>query len=210
MSIIERILCKLFPFTDIKREESGDIYLRRWFLYPRDKDFDKNKGKGRLYLHKFYRGDEDEHLHDHPWSFTSLILTRGYWEETPFDVEREGWYGMPPHGYRWCGIGESGERKRKFYPAFSLLRRPATWRHRVILKDEKPVWTLVRTGSKERSWGFWLKGVFCPWRNYQDGVCWCAEDYCPACKNADHSMHDISAHRLGCQNPGCSCIEETI
>lgn len=169
MSLFERLLCKVFPYTDIKRADTGDLYLRRWFLYPRDKDFGKNVGKGRLYLHKFYRGDEDPYLHDHPWPFTSLILTRGYWEETEFNP-MDSWYGQ-----LWLpASGPDGEsRIRKFYKRFSVLKRPATWKHRVILKDETPVWTIVKTGVKERSWGFWILGKMCPWRNYQSGVCWC-------------------------------------
>lgn len=176
MGLIERILCKLFPHTDIMRDDTDDLYLRRFFIYPRNKDFGKNKLKPRIYLHKFYRGDEDPFLHDHPWAFTSLILTRGYWEETPFvrfdpkltELQRNASLTYLDH--------ETGEFRRKvFYPLFSVLRRPAEWKHRVILKDEKPVWTLVFTGVKERSWGFWIKGKLCPWRNYKNGVCWCEE-----------------------------------
>jgi hypothetical protein len=169
-SLIERLLCKLFPYTDILRDDSPDIYLRRFFLYPRDKDFGKNKGKGRLYLHKFYRGDEDPHLHDHPWSFTSLILTRGYWEETPLQGS------IVPLGYTFLTSPDGTEhRKMKFYPRFSLLRRPDEWKHRVILKDNTPVWTIVKTAPKSRSWGFWIRETFCPWRQYNNGVCWCEE-----------------------------------
>lgn len=175
MSFIERILCKLFPYVDIMRDDTNDIYLRRWFIYPRDKDFGKNQGKGRLYLHKFYRGDEDPHFHDHPWKFTSLILTRGYWEETPFDPATEGFRGMVPFGYTWSFASSDEERKLKWYPRFSILRRPAEWKHRVILSDGKPVWTIVKTGVKERSWGFWVKNTLCPWRRYSKGVCWCEE-----------------------------------
>lgn len=164
MGIIERLLCRLFPYTDIMRDGTNDIYLRRWFIYPRNQDF--KKFVPRVYLHKFYRGDEDPHLHDHPWGFTSLILTRGYWEETPAQFGGLRWYKDPDTG-DW--------RSRKFYRRFSVLRRPAVWKHRVILKDEKPVWTIVRTGVKERSWGFWIKDKLCPWRNYHSGVCWCEE-----------------------------------
>src|SRR5271170_2244259 len=107
----EALLCLIFPYTDIERDnEPGVTYLRRWFLYPRDKDFGKNKGKGRLYLHKFYRGDEDLHLHDHPWPFTSLILTRGYWEQTPYK-EGDDWEIRT--------MDEDEMRKMLFYPRFS-------------------------------------------------------------------------------------------
>lgn len=173
MGIIERLLCKLFPYTDIMRDDTDDIYLRRFFIYPRDKDFGKNKGKGRIYLHKFYRGDEDPHMHDHPWPFVSFILTRGYTEETPV-LQVNGDDSDLRKVKRIFYDSDADEiRRRIFYPRFSLLDRPATWRHRVILKDLVPVWTIVRTGVKERSWGFWIKDKLCPWRSYSNGVCWC-------------------------------------
>lgn len=175
MSIIERILCKVLPYTDIMRDDTNDIYLRRFFIYPRNKDFGKNKGKPRIYLHKFYRGDEDPHLHDHPWSFTSLILTRGYFEETyAFGDEDVRLSAEERAASVWrTEPGDEQWRRRIFYKPLSLLRRPATWKHRVVLKDAKPVWTLVKTGVKERNWGFWILGKLCPWRDYKNGICWC-------------------------------------
>lgn len=169
MTLIERILCKIFPFIDIMQDDTQDLYLRRWFLYPRNKDFGKNKGKGRLYLHKFYRGDECPHLHDHPWPFTSVILTRGYWEETPYDSLAPG---NPATPLDWA-YRDRVWFKRRFYRPLSLLRRPATWKHRVILKDRNPVWTIVHTGPKERSWGFWIGDKLCNWRDYHRGICCC-------------------------------------
>lgn len=189
MGIIETLLCKIFPFTDIKRSGTDELYLRRWFIYPRDKDFDKNKGKGRLYLHKFYRGDEDPYLHDHPWPFTSLILTGGYWEETPFwnSLQSTSWSPaqvfefLSPTPYTRLSLVQKHstdpeKRRVTFYPRFSILRRPAEWQHRVILEGTKPVWTLVKTGVKERSWGFWVNNKLCPWRTYGKGVEWCNEE----------------------------------
>lgn len=172
LGFIEGTLTLLFPYTDIERDDApGVIYLRRFFIYPRNKDFGKNKGKGRLYLHKFYRGDEDPHLHNHPWPFVSFILTRGYWEETlwkPGDKYKRG--DLPTEG-------ADGEwRKRRFHRRWSVLKRPAAWTHRVVLKDVKPVWTIVKTGVKEQSWGFWMKSKFCPWRQYNNGVCWCGDE----------------------------------
>jgi hypothetical protein len=180
LGLFEYLMTKLFPYFDITRDdEPGVIYLRRFFIYPRDKDFGKNKEKGRIYLHKFYRGDEDKHLHTHPWSFTSFILTRGYWEETPFDFSKDVMPRMSPWytGHDPYLVHRNGEyRIRKFYRRFKLLRRPATWAHRVIIKDKKPVWTIVRTGVKERSWGFIIDGVQCYWKKYKNGLCWCGDE----------------------------------
>lgn len=174
MGLIERLLCMVFPYVDIHRKGTTDIYLRRWFINPRNKDFSQNKGKPRLYLHKFYRGDEDPHMHDHPWPFTSLILTRGYWEERPyvfcdpFDISPAQEQTM-----RYIPTPDKADihARHVFYKRFSIVRRPAVWKHRVILKDKKPVWTIVRTGVKERGWGFWMGDKLCPWRQYDDGNC---------------------------------------
>lgn len=167
IDIAEWFLMKLFPFMDIKRQGEDDIYLRRFFIYPRKPAM--NKLERRIYLHKFYKGDEDPHLHDHPWGFTSLILTQGYWEETSDeDADKAG-------GTNRCyTVGPDWEkRSQKWFGPGSILHRPAAWRHRVVLDNNKPVWSIVRTGVKERSWGFWIEGEQCPWRRYdsQLGVC---------------------------------------
>lgn len=154
MGLIERTLCRLLKFQDIRDEETGELYLRRFFINPTR----KNQGYSRIYLHKFYRGDQDRHPHDHPWGFTSLILKGGYHEETP------------------CGCSWGGCVKLKWYRPLSLLRRPATWRHRVVIAEGHTAWTLVFTGPKERSWGFFTEKGFCPWRSYSKGVCWCEEE----------------------------------
>jgi hypothetical protein len=192
---IEVVLTMLFPYQDIFRDGTNDIYLRRFYIYPRNKDFKPNEFKPRIYLHKFYRGDEDPHLHDHPWPYTSLILTEGYFEETPWKPFDES--GLSQDDYLRSKLVDSpfkdarSWRRRVFYKPWTILKRPATWKHRVILKDRhdedgnlvpggQPAWTLIRTGSKERSWGFWLDDKseldFCPWRQYDLGVCYCTPE----------------------------------
>ena len=42
-------------------------YLYRWFLLPRNP-------VANVYLHRFFRDDEDRALHDHPWPFLSIVL----------------------------------------------------------------------------------------------------------------------------------------
>lgn len=173
MGIIERILTKIFPYVDImRRDDMTRIYLRRFFIYPRNKDFSKNVVKRRLYLHKFYKGDEDPHPHSHPWPFTSLLLTRGYWEETPANqAEATGEDHLQSTVLYRKELLTGEMRKWRFYPRFSILHRPAKWQHRVKLVDNQPVWTLVRTGVKERTWGFWIGDKMCPHREYDNGEC---------------------------------------
>ena len=110
-------------------------YLVRWVLWG------KRFGPGKkIFLHRFHQSDPDEALHDHPWSFWSLILWGGYWEITE-------------EGKKWYGVG-------------SLLKRPAEWKHRVELDNNKKVWTLVWTGDKIRSWGFWCPQGWIHWSKF--------------------------------------------
>jgi len=93
-----------------------------------------------LRLHYFHRSDEDPEMHDHPWSFISLILVRGYIEETA-------------KGYR-----------RK-YPGM-ILWRPASWAHRVILPKGRQSLSLVLTFPGRREWGFYTKDGWMHWKKF--------------------------------------------
>lgn len=113
-------------------------YMLRWFLIPRNRWCN-------VYLHKFLRDDDDRALHDHPWGFLSVMLRGLYFEHT-----------------------EDGAIVRR---APSLAFRGAEHRHRVSLArdfDGKPIpcWTLVVTGPKTRTWGFWCPKGFVPWQKF--------------------------------------------
>lgn len=116
----------------------GDPYMLRWFIIPRNRRFN-------IYLHKFLRDDDDRALHDHPWWFVSLILKGGYFER----VEPNRIISRSPG---------------------SIAFRPATHRHRVILRgntgQREPCWTIVVTGRKKRTWGFWCPKGFVPWHEF--------------------------------------------
>lgn len=115
-------------------EERGDAnepYLTRYTLLSR-KSF-------HICLHVFHRSDAED-LHDHPWDFVSLILLRGYIEQTPSGRKRV-WPGM-------------------------LLFRKATHQHRVeLVRGEKAI-TLVVMGKRIREWGFFTKAGFVKWKRY--------------------------------------------
>lgn len=109
---------------------AGRPYLTRRFLF-------RTKWLTAM-LHQFHCSDEDRALHDHPWSFITVILWRGYIERTDAGGKRK-WPGM-------------------------ILYRPAEWRHRVELIDNKPAWTLVFHFRRRREWGYWLPTG---WQHYQ-------------------------------------------
>lgn len=100
-----------------------------------------------LWVHKLCRSDHDRALHDHPWSFISIILKGGYQEVTDVGtLEHRPW---------------------------SVLLRPAEWRHRVVIQSGKPSWNLIFVFQRRRLWGFWPDNNWCWWRryDYQTGIC---------------------------------------
>lgn len=151
----------------------GVPYLTRWRLIE--------TSLGAIYLHKFHRSDGKD-LHDHPWAFASIILWRGYIEETP-DGAQEVWEGSVAEGeamlarnerwqYAGYGVGDSmllvrpgrNRNRKRVWPATILFRR-AKHIHRVELIDEKPAWTLIIRGPYVRTWGFWVDGI---WESFKD------------------------------------------
>jgi len=167
-SIAERILDRLFEYQEIRDgcegdSGQGDVYLKRYFIL-RNNDADRSggirnapthsltrrrDGNGfQIYLHCIKRSDADRELHDHPWRFVSLILWRGYVEETGCIYEHD----------------ECADLSRK-WPGMVLVR-DTSWRHRVLIPWRKPAWTLVITSGKKRTWGFWRDGAFVPWRQF--------------------------------------------
>jgi len=107
-----------------------------------------------IFIHKFCRSDHDRALHDHPWPFVTLLFT-GYDEE----------HDQTPDGAKRIEHHISG----------SLLERPALWRHRVILLDGKPSWSLVFVGKRVRPWGFHTPTGWCWWRKYNSDTALCEE-----------------------------------
>lgn len=115
---------------------------------------------GNLRLHKFYRSDQDEALHDHPWRFVTFPLTT-YQEWVPLEVQRAGDRNPPTIRVDW----DNG-RRLQLVKRFRFHYRPAEYRHAVVV--DKPGYTLVWAGNKVRSWGFWLRDVFTPWRTWTE------------------------------------------
>lgn len=129
-------------------EARGDAhtpYLTRWTLLKLE--------KLKIYFHKFHRSDSDE-LHDHPWHFISIILWRGYNEETfvipPGTTEEKYSYStMPLAGhtavvkpYFQTTVDKYPTQKKRIWPGMIIYRK-ASHAHRVELVNGKPAYTLV-------------------------------------------------------------------
>lgn len=108
---------------------SGKVMLIRWTLF--DKKFISVK------FHKFIKSDIDC-MHDHPWSFISIMVWGSYLEETDNGLSFKG--------------------------APCIMFRKATHKHRVLF--HKPCYTVVITFKRVREWGFWTKEGWVKWWRY--------------------------------------------
>lgn len=110
-------------------------------------------------IHKILLSD-DYCLHDHPWSFVSIVLKNGYVEHS-FGKN----IGYVRHEN---GVLTAACSKRIKAPA--ILFRRANWAHR--LEIDKPAITLVITFKKQRMWGFFTPQGWVKWFKYkQENQC---------------------------------------
>jgi len=123
-------------FKDRKRviydRQNKIPYLVRYYVFLKDrKHFPFN-----ITLHKILVSDLDD-LHDHPWSYATLILKGGYWEHTPA-------------GRFWRGPGHFRIRKANELHRLELPK----------LEDgtEQPCWSLFFMGKQKQEWGFIRNG----------------------------------------------------
>jgi hypothetical protein len=138
-------------------------------------------------------------LHDHPWKFRSIILWGGYWEhsynpewkrwhaldnkkddmiQNVNDLTQKQFFALVTDGLVKGTNTEPPKTIKKWFGPGSYLRRGAAWTHAVELSKDAngvdiPCWSLVRTGIKERSWGFHTIAGWCHWKQYHSGACVC-------------------------------------
>jgi hypothetical protein len=106
----------------ILTRDGEEEYLIRYYLI-------NERPKLRVTIHNTLLSD-GANQHNHPWAWGSLMLTGGYWEDTP-------------EGRFWRAPGEFRVRKAKDL-------------HRLEVDPtvKEPVWTLFIMGEKEQDWGF--------------------------------------------------------
>jgi len=88
-----------------------------------------------LYLHRLGTPDSRATLHDHPWSFVSLVLRGGYTE-----VRRNN-----------RTMGDYLHKVRRL----NMMRRDDA--HYILKLKREPTWTLLLVGKRRRTWGYWEK-----------------------------------------------------
>lgn len=118
------------------RDQGKTPYLIRWTIF-----------KCRWFsikLHKTLLSDTAD-LHDHPWSYISLILWGGYGEvigvRRAYSTLHDNNRSRLKEVYTW------------YKPGCMLFRR-ADQPHRLIIPENKYAITLIFTSYKWRNWGF--------------------------------------------------------
>jgi len=128
----------------IMDRQCNEPLLTRYYLFLKDrKHFPFN-----IFLHKFHKGDPGD-VHDHPWSYATLILAGGYYEYTPnFEYGR-----MVSETKHWRG------------PGHFRICSPSSY-HRIELKQGVTPWTLFMPGPQRREWGFLVNNKWIHNDNY--------------------------------------------
>lgn len=119
-------------------EIDGNPYLERYHM--------ATLGAFQVWLHHFVRNDAERHVHDHPWSALSVILTGGYTEEV---AEAAQTHDTSHHTI-------SRHTRQFVAPALNLI----TGRHmHRITEVTRGTWTLMLVGPRHgRGWFFYDDG----------------------------------------------------
>lgn len=147
------------------------VYLDRWGWECR---------RFGVFLHRMDGRDPGMDLHDHPWSFVSVILAGGYVEERCDIREAPMWAGLAATADQWNGVPGLAERgpERRLRQHFSIAASPLTHAHRITGLLGKRSWSLVLHGPVRRpppdpehgGWGFYLPAGWVDWRTYERTV----------------------------------------
>ena len=131
--MLKKLMQKLGRYRVILDRQNNEPYLERYYLFLKDrKTFPFN-----VFLHRFLKSDPGT-VHDHPWSYTTIILKGGYWEWVPtFNAQGE----MNGERVHWRGAGHVRTCGANSY-------------HRIELEPGITPWTLFMPGPQTRDWGF--------------------------------------------------------
>lgn len=151
--IRDRLYWRRLQLTDVRR---GVVYLDRW-------GFGFRNGPTVL-LHKLGGPDPDRDLHDHPWTFWSIVLRGGYTETV---VEQ---YPVPGRPGSAVSLSSHFSRREvvRTHRAGSVHKTPHGAFHAITsVYSRPPTWTLVICGPKRSSWGFLVDGRWMKWTDYE-------------------------------------------
>jgi hypothetical protein len=139
------LIKKHFLVAEIRSRE-GVLHFRRWRLL--------SGSWGNIYLHAIYKSDEDGHLHDHPWDYTSICLKGSFIEQVP--GIREVFNGNIIKTYVYNHVSP-----------FKVIRRNAEAFHKLYRLKSPVVYTLFFTGSRRKEWGYDVAGEWIEFNRYR-------------------------------------------
>jgi hypothetical protein len=141
LKLLDRLGRKRIVMDRVENEP----YLERYYLFLKE----RNRFPFNVFLHKFLKSDPDD-VHDHPWSYATLILKGGYWEWIP----------------QFNSAGEKiGEVAAWRGPGHFRIS-PARSYHRIELDPAVTAWSLFMPGPKQRDWGFLVRNQWVQWEEY--------------------------------------------
>lgn len=132
----------------IRDRDSDAPYLTRWSL--------KLLRGWILRLHVIDRPDSTRCVHDHPWPFWTFCLWGGYAETIEEDSVRD------VEGIRTVVV----VRREHHVRPRTLHYRPAAFRHTITALPRGRAITLVLTGPRIQSWGFYTTRGFRPYWDF--------------------------------------------
>ena len=134
--MLKNLFKRLGRYRVIMDRQDNEPYLERYYLFLKD----RKRFPFNIFLHKFLKGDPDD-VHDHPWSYATLILKGGYYEWIP-QFNSDG--TMSCEVRKWRGPGHFRICSSSSY-------------HRIELAVGVTAWTLFIPGPKRCDWGFLVK-----------------------------------------------------
>lgn len=112
------------------KSKTGELHFRRWRILATP--------WFSIFVHGIYKHDEDQHMHDHPWNFYSLILKGAYSEKFK---SKDG-----------------SKQEDSVRVALTGAYRKAEDYHKITHLHSKAVYTLVFAGKRRREWGYDVNG----------------------------------------------------
>lgn len=172
---------KYFQFFNksVIKRRNNQPYLIRWTIIG----FGIDSSWFSIKVHNILISDE-ECLHNHPWTFISIILLGGYREHT----QALPWAYRPAPTWSPAIFNDKNGFKiqNREFRRGSILFRPAHWSHRLELftklipkghngpavEQTIPAWTLVFTFRKVQRWGFFTRQGWIPnWKYNEEKDC---------------------------------------
>lgn len=138
------------------RRADGRVYLNRWGVqHPR---------LGAIFLHRMDAPDPGIDLHDHPWTFVTVILKGGYVEQRANirHAVAQAWHaenGVLLARGRTVTLRPGSVKMMRLDECHTIFR---------LLKEQS--WSLVLAGPVRCKWGFYTPDGYLDEKRYDETV----------------------------------------